>query len=83
MFFWTSCMTCCLFLYLVCGPLEWGENCQNKCNCAEGVKCDSKNGHCPDGRCKPPFTGNSCQVFIFQAASGVFLVTLKQFICTG
>ncbi|XP_078485810.1 uncharacterized protein LOC101241983 [Ciona intestinalis] len=45
-----------------CEPGTWGENCINQCNCFNGEPCDGTDGQCTSGRCKPPFTGSSCQV---------------------
>lgn len=48
-------------IYVVdCSDGTYGELCENKCLCVDGIPCDKINGTCPPGGCEPGYHGDSC-----------------------
>jgi len=54
-------------VYTECDEGEWGENCANECNCAEGDVCNAESG-CPS--CADGWTGDDCLTDIDECDTG-------------
>lgn len=48
-----------IFFCTECPPKRWGENCENKCECDHGSKCEVDTGRCI---CEPGYTGMHCNL---------------------
>lgn len=38
----------------------FGQQCENRCYCANNVPCDKNTGECPSGGCQPGYVGSQC-----------------------
>jgi len=48
------------FLFTVCDKGTFGEDCNNKCHCLNGVGCNHVHGQCPRGVCDAGWKSRTC-----------------------